>query len=71
MVFLHSQFLHPLLPQNQDVQANQQLGEDISKSRQWYFGLLKQAIDDLEGQDLTETHQWRKKTGWDTSYSRS
>jgi len=61
MVFLHSQFLHPLLPQDQDFQANQELAEDISKTRQEYFGLLKQAIEALTLQNLTKAHQLRKQ----------
>lgn len=61
MVFLHSQFLHPLLPQNQDSQAKENLGEKISQSRQQYFGLLNQEIESLTNQNLTKTHQLRKK----------
>ncbi len=61
MVFLHSQFLHPLLPQGQDSQANQKLGEEISQSRQEYFGLLKQEIEALAELTSSKNHQLRKQ----------
>ncbi len=61
MVFLHSQFLHPLIPQGQNSQANQKLGEEISQTRQQYFGLLKQEIEALTAQNSTKTHQLRKQ----------
>ena len=47
MVFLHSQFLHPLLPQNQNLEATQKLEEEITQTRQAYFSLLKKEIDAL------------------------
>lgn len=61
MVFLHSQFLHPLLPQRQDSQANQKLGEEIGQSRQQYFALLRQEIEAITAQKSTNTYQLRKQ----------
>jgi SAM-dependent methyltransferase len=61
MVFSHSQFLHPLLPQNQDFQATQKVGEEISQARQAYFGLLKKEIETLMAGNSTTTPQLRKQ----------
>ena len=61
MVFLHPQFLHSLLPQGQDSQANQALGEEISQSHQEYFGLLKQEIEDLAELTSSKNNQLRKQ----------
>lgn len=61
MVFSHTQHLHPLLPQNQDLQGNETLGEEIGQSRQAYFGLLKKEIDALTADHSTTTRQLRKQ----------
>ncbi len=61
MVFSQSQFLHPLLPQNQDFQATEKLGEEIGQSRQAYFGLLKKEIDTLMADDSITSYQLRKQ----------
>ncbi len=41
MVFSHPQHLHPLLPQNQNLQATEKFAAEISQTRQGYFGLLQ------------------------------
>lgn len=61
MAFLHDQFLHPLLPSGQDSQANQKLGEEISQSRQEYFGILKQEIETLPELTSSKNHRLRKQ----------